>query len=642
MNRRHAATRWGARLGTTVLLSLVPAYAAGLVAMALLAARGARNSAVVGTTFFVTLLLTSMLYSRSLDQDQEQENEDPPRKSASWIPWALGLLAIPLSVMITYPNVSDIGRLIIGNTGDSGVSIYLLEWQAHASVHAIDSYFDVTIFAPESFTLFWGPAFTPLVPAYALFKVLTNNPITSFNLLMILATVATLLATYLFARKCGFGPWAAGLAGVLFATTGQRTAHLGHLDSFQTLWIPIFGILLLAVWEKQQLRHGVFLGAALGISLLSAPYYFLSGIAVSGVMVLLHLPTWRELPRKSLGAAGAVTLLIAGPVLVMSKLAGLSRSPEEVVPIGWADFYHPGSYVPAMSWLSQTAGQMGGGKTLENWLFGSIVLTLLGAIGAWAWLNARRMGRCPLPKDHPNALAPLLAAMALSGLVMAVGPYLKIGGTRLPLPMLFLMRLPGFDSARVTGRFIAPALLALTIVSLIGLEKVTSRMRRQAKPVLVAGLAGVVLLMTQSFYPAAALDVSGPPADVNRALATRAEGLVVELPWSGCPGYGCLFTEPPRMIWSRFDWFPRLGGYSGYIPDYWIPAQESLGAFPDERALEFLRKYDARYVILRVSTGEQGTHFTSAQAAEIAERARRNPEISKVEKHGQDFLLTLR
>ena len=96
------------------------------------------------------------------------------------------------------------------------------------------------------------------------------------------------------------------------------------------------------------------------------------------------------------------------------------------------------------------------------------------------------------------------------------------------------------------------------------------------------------------------------------------------------------------MIWSRFDWFPRLGGYSGHIPDYWIPAQESLGGFPDERSLDFLHRFGARYLILRVSAGEEGAHFNKKEAAEIAESARQNPGIAGVEQLGNDYLLTLR
>ncbi|MEX2553022.1 MAG: hypothetical protein WD627_08505 [Actinomycetota bacterium] len=639
MNTRRAAARWGAGLVSTLLLSLVPAYFAAGVA---LAATGGKAPAWVPVAFFATLLLAATLHLRPTRPHDALQHLNVERESKRGVAPALMLAAIPIAFLITYPHIARIGTLIVGNTGDSGLNIYLLEWQMHAAINDLDSYFDPTIFAPEKFTLFWGPALIPLVPAYALAKLLTGNPIASFNLLMVAASAGTLFATYLFARRAGFGRLSSGVGAVLFATTAQRIAHLGHLDSFQTLWIPVFALLLLRVWEKNLARHGVLLGVALGLSLLSAPYYFLAGIGVVGLMFAIHLPAWKSMPWKGIAAAAASTLAIGGPVLLMSRLAGLSRSPEELVPISWADFYHPGAYVPAMRWLAAAAGEAGGGETLEILLFGSMVLTLLGTVGAWSWLRSRRKGLCPLPAAHPKALSPLLVALSVSGLVMAAGPYLRVGGARIPLPMLLLMKLPGFESARVTGRFMTSALLALTIVSLVGLESLTSRVGRKVGSLLIAMLSALALLTTQASYPAAALDVSGRPADVNRELATRPMGLVVELPWSGCPGYGCLYTEPPRMIWSRFDWFPRLGGYSGHIPDYWIEAQESLRGFPDELSLDFLRRFGARYVILRVSAGEEGTHFTEDEAAAAASTARLSPGIAHVERFGNDYLLTLR
>ena len=643
MNVGRATTWWSSPLATTFLLSLIPAHSAGLVALVATSRVGRGGSTVaVSLAFFVTLALCLALNLRRTQSHEAQEHPNAGSEAKRWVAWAFVIASIPISLLITYPRVADLGSLIIGNTGDSGLTIYLLEWQVHAATSDLNSYLDTTIFAPEEFTLFWGPSLIPLMPVYALLKLFTGNLVASFNLLMAAATAATLLAAYAFARKAGFGQVSSSLGAILYATTAQRIAHLGHLDSFQTLWIPVFGILLLAMWQKNLTRHGVLLGLALGGSLLSAPYYFLSGIAIVGLMTAIHLPAWKSVPWRSLAAAGASALLLGGPVLLMSRVAGLSRSLKDLVPISWADFYHPGAYVPAMGWLGTAAGRMGGGKTLENWLFGSLVMALLGTVGAWSWLRSRRMGRCPLPADHPKALNPLLVALAVSGVMMAVGPYLTVGANRIPLPMLLMMKLPGFDNIRVTGRFMASAHLALTIVSLVGLETLVSGVRKPVRPAPVLVFAALALITTQAFYPAAALDVSGRPADVNRALAARPEGLVVELPWSGCPGYGCLFTEPPRMIWSRFDWFPRLGGYSGHIPDYWIEAQHSLDGFPDERSLEFLRRFRSRYLILRVSAGEQGTAFTKEEAAEVAGRAKEHPEVLQVETFENDYLLTLR
>ncbi len=91
---------------------------------------------------------------------------------------------------------------------------------------------------------------------------------------------------------------------------------------------------------------------------------------------------------------------------------------------------------------------------------------------------------------------------------------------------------------------IAPAFLSLTVVALVGLGALASRMRGFGRPAFFVAFAAAVLLTTHTVYPSVGLDIAGPPSQVNRVLATRPLGLVAELPWPGCPGLGCLFTEP--------------------------------------------------------------------------------------------------
>ncbi len=96
------------------------------------------------------------------------------------------------------------------------------------------------------------------------------------------------------------------------------------------------------------------------------------------------------------------------------------------------------------------------------------------------------------------------------------------------------------------------------------------------------------------------------------------------------------------MIWSTYDWYPRLGGYSGYIPDYWAEAHAALATFPGEPSLEFLDGYDARYVILRVNAGEESMRFDSEEAAVLARAAAGSAGVERVERFGNDYLVTLR
>ncbi len=548
---------WSTHLAGTFLLSLVLAYIAGLLPLAVSAGLDqAVSPRAVALAFGLTLIALVAEFRHPPDEAlQPAEASGSEGPSGRWVVLALLAGAAATAFFTTYPQIDRISEQIIGNTGDSGLNIYLLEWQLHAATRDPGSYFDLNIFAPERFTLFWGPSLIPLVPLYALLK-LCGGIIPAFNLLMVLTSFATLIATYYFTRTAGFDPLGSAVGAVMFSTTGQRMSHLGHLDSIQTLWIPVFAALLLKSWQLNRVRHGLLLGLALGCCLMSAPYYFLAGLGFIGVLVVIQLAAQRKLPWKSLAPAAAITLTIGGPILVLSRLAGVDRSPDELFPINWSDFYHPGAFTPAMEWLASAAGAAGGGESLENWLFSSIIMVLLAAFGAWTWLRARQAGRNCLPPGGPDVLVHLLAAGAVSGVLMSIGPYFRLFGLTIPLPMLAVMKLPGFDGARVTGRFIAPAFLSLTVVALVGLGALASRMRGFGRPAFFVAFAAAVLLTTHTVYPSVGLDIAGPPSQVNRVLATRPLGLVAELPWPGCPGLGCLFTEPPRMIWSTYDWYP--------------------------------------------------------------------------------------
>ncbi|MCH7547930.1 MAG: hypothetical protein IH969_00060, partial [Candidatus Krumholzibacteriota bacterium] len=173
----------------------------------------------------------------------------------------------------------------------------------------------------------------------------------------------------------------------------------------------------------------------------------------------------------------------------------------------------------------------------------------------------------------------------------------------------------------------ALSFLPLAAMAALGLSSLIRRLT-SIKGLLVASAVALALLAEATTSPPLTpFQPDGPATQVNRLLADREPGLVVELPWSDCPALDCLFTEPPRMVWSRYDWFPRLGGYSSFIPPWWPEAHQALRTFPDEKAFRYLGQVEAKYVILRVSAGPRGSSFAPEEAAALARTLESNPMV---------------
>jgi hypothetical protein len=75
-------------------------------------------------------------------------------------------------------------------------------------------------------------------------------------------------------------------------------------------------------------------------------------------------------------------------------------------------------------------------------------------------------------------------------------------------------------------------------------------------------------------------------------LATQPRGVVAFVPM---PEF-----DPQIAYLSTFHWQPIVNGYSGYAPQSYINRIEDLRGFPDERAVERLRRDGVRYLVVQL------------------------------------------
>ena len=163
----------------------------------------------------------------------------------------------------------------------------------------------------------------------------------------------------------------------------------------------------------------------------------------------------------------------------------------------------------------------------------------------------------------------LLAAFAMW--VFALGPDPTVMEQRAlyQAPYGWLMRLPGFDGLRVPARFWMMALVCLSVVAALAVDRLSGRTRRVVGALAVAGLLLDGWPRTFLVFPAPALRPS--PSGVVARL---------DLPMNRD-------TDPLALYQQMFDPVPLYNGFSGYsAPHYY--ALQVLVEDADPRILQVL------------------------------------------------------
>ena len=78
---------------------------------------------------------------------------------------------------------------------------------------------------------------------------------------------------------------------------------------------------------------------------------------------------------------------------------------------------------------------------------------------------------------------------------------------------------------------------------------------------------------------------------------------------------------PSYMYYSLFHWQNLLSGYSGFFPPSFVDLARSLEGFPDETAMDALRRRHALYVVIH------GEVYTPDQYAAIVAKAEASPDL---------------
>jgi hypothetical protein len=162
--------------------------------------------------------------------------------------------------------------------------------------------------------------------------------------------------------------------------------------------------------------------------------------------------------------------------------------------------------------------------------------------------------------------------------------------------------LPGMNFIRVPSRFMLLALLGLAVLSGIGFDRITARLRARTRSVCAA--VCVLLLTVEFAAPLQTVEYRVEIPAIDRWLDTQPKPFVVaELPLANPRNLGAWERwHTTYMLHSTAHWQKTIEGYSGLRPPRHEALYEALTTFPDERSLEALRDVGVTHVVVHTAS----------------------------------------
>ncbi len=436
---------------------------------------------------------------------------------------------------------------------DLDLLVWILAWTSHALATRPLDLFQANIFHPAPDTLASSENLLGLAPLAAPLFWITQNPILTYNVTVLVVVWLAALCTFALVREWTGSASAAFLAGAAFALGPQLTGSWIRLHCSAVHFFPL---VLLFAWRAARAPRA----RTLALLALVTALQLLAGIYVAfelAVLLAAFAPALVVEARRH-GRSGAAPLA----ALAVGALA------LGVVAPAYLRVRASGTLPPLADALAHVTTTSPGPAAVLRWLLDDLTLPLAGL--ALVGLVA---GPVPL---HLR-LALLLAAYL--GFVLGAGTRLAIvPGSELPSLYELTMRLvPGFAGMRSPSRFVVVALLALDLLAGLGAARALALVRARFTDggarvagalTCVAVLLLVALRSPSPPLPLVSVPLGGFAFAVHGWLQKHGDGgAVLDVPVmkSSMDGMALLATGR-AMLGSTRHFLPLLNGYTGHPP----------------------------------------------------------------------------
>jgi hypothetical protein len=507
-----------------------------------------------------------------------------------------------------------------------------LWWVRHAifDLHVSPLYTNYVVYpfvsplAGHTLALLWGFVSAPFQLIFGL--------IPTFNAILVLSFVLAGVAMYAFVRRHVQRVSVALLAGLIFAFTPAmvQRASLGHLDKLSIFWLPLCLLLWDKVIETRRWTWAVITGLCLYLAWLTDFQQTMWALLLLGLYVLYTL--LKPQRRGDIEDHGKLPVSVS-PWLVVIMLASLFI-PALFAPLPQLLAANQLNYPPARvedtAYFAFSVQNLVTRSDNGDFTIG-LLLPLLTVLSIpfikrdgerWFWLS-----------------------VGLGCFVLALGPFVEIGGTRLDLPYALLHRLLG-SQYRTPMRFMTPAVLAWAMVVCLTLDRSVFRWKRLADRVWVQRgvVAGLMVLFIWDYNLAQPFPITTmPDYQAYRSIAQQpGDFAVLEVPIGVRTGFAMVGRGETLQYYAPFHQHPTPTGYLSRLPNEVLDTFYSdplLGALTlshglppqaevDARLSQMIKDWNIGYVVLHTELLEKG------RIKSFGDLLNRQPLLEKVGEEG--------
>ncbi len=435
---------------------------------------------------------------------------------------------------------------------------------------------------------------------------LTRDPVLTTNIVLVWMFWVAGMAMYALVAYWTGDPFAALVAGLVFAFQPARLGNVIHPYIEANEWTVVALLAAHRLFVHGGWIDAVLLTGAIGLQMLDSIYPVLALALVGGTYGLyLMVRFWRHVPAlvpKLLMVVAGVALVAAGvfaPYMHMRAAWGNAVAGRDTFLFQLQDFAVGGHAYPGT------------------------VTAMLAAVGLADRLRHRRDRRGYDPR------LPLLAcgSLALAASVRSIP--LPFGGSIPSLYMLAARVLPGLDSVRGGAAIGRVTALVATFLAGYGLLALLEGRAPRTRALLTGAVAGAAL--AELFVPALATYDFGAPVTITAHEVRPAApvlalydqlppGPILDVPFEY--GAGGILTYMPHYVFlAAYHHRPIAGCYNSFV----VRVQEDLAALvsrlPDRAAVDALAALGFRSIVvhdelLAARGNRQFAQLTSSKTVE--------------------------